>query len=75
MFVHVPNFKSLGQLVAEKSLTKKKVYTQTHTWKKQKLYNPYILLIPGGINNENVILLCGKFFQIKLFALNMLCVT
>ena len=49
----VPNFKILGQVVAEKSLTEKKVYTHTHTHtlthkrKKQKLYTPYILRIPG----------------------------
>ena len=41
------NFKILGQVVAEKSLTKKKVYTHTDTQKKQKLYTPYILRIPG----------------------------
>ena len=43
----VPNFKIPGQVVAEKSLTKKKVYTHTHKRKKQKLYTPYILCIPG----------------------------
>ena len=47
----VPNFKIVGAVVPEKSLTKKKVYIQTHTQtllrKRQKLYNPYILRIPG----------------------------
>ena len=42
----VPNFKILGQVVAEKSLTKK-VYTHKNTRKKEKLYTPYILRIPG----------------------------
>ena len=40
----VPNFKILSTVVPEKSLTEKKV---THTRKKQKLYTPYILRIPG----------------------------
>ena len=48
----VPNFKFLGQVVAEKSLTEKKftdrqTKTQTLLQKRQKLYNPYILRIPG----------------------------
>ena len=44
-------YQILGQVVAEKSLTKKKIYTHTHKHthkrKKQKLYTPYILRIPG----------------------------
>ena len=45
----VPNFKILGQAVPEKSLTKKKLTDrQTSLQKKQKLYTPYILRIPGG---------------------------
>ena len=39
----VPNFKILGQVVAEKSLTKKKDYTQTE--KAKTIYTPYILRI------------------------------
>ena len=42
----VQNFKILGQVVAEKYLTKND-YTHTNTRKKQKLYTPYILRIPG----------------------------
>ena len=47
----VPNFKILGQVVAEKSLTEKKftdrqTNTQTLGQKRQKLYTPYILRIP-----------------------------
>ena len=45
----VPNFKILGQVVPEKSLTEKKVYKHKHTQKKQKLYTPYILRNTGGI--------------------------
>ena len=46
----VPNFKIVGAVIAEKSLTKKKVnntHEQTLLWKRQKLYTPYILRIPG----------------------------
>ena len=56
----VPNFKILGAVVPEKSLTKKKVYTQTHkhihTHTDQNyygkdenyIYTPYILRMPGA---------------------------
>ena len=45
----VPNFKILGTVVPEKSLTQKSLHTNTHTGtrKRQKLYAPYILRIPG----------------------------
>ena len=50
----VPSFKILSAVVLEKSLTKKKMFTHTHTDKqthtiteKTKLYTPYILRIPG----------------------------
>ena len=46
----VPNFKILSQVVSEKSLTEKKFTDkQTSVRKRQKLYTPYILRIPGGI--------------------------
>ena len=55
----VPNFKFLSQVVSEKSLTEK-VYTHTDTQthkltsvrKRQKLYTPYILRIPGVLCNR-----------------------
>ena len=46
----VPNFKILGQVVPEKSLTEKKFTDrglQTMLQKKQKLNTPYILRMPG----------------------------
>ena len=44
----VPNFKILSQVVSEKSLTEKKLTNmQTYKQKKQKLYTPYILCMPG----------------------------
>ena len=48
----VPNFKILSQVVSEKSLTEKKFTDrqtdkQTSVRKRQKLYTPYILRIPG----------------------------
>ena len=45
----VPNFKILGQAVPKKSLTKKsyQIDRQTSLQKRQKLYTPYILRIPG----------------------------
>ena len=36
----VPNFKILGTVVPEKSLTKKKVYTHKHTAEKAKTIYP-----------------------------------
>ena len=52
--IFVPNFKILGSVVPQKSLTKKKfthkpthTHTQTLLLKRQKLYTPYILRIPG----------------------------
>ena len=47
--VFVPNFRILTQVVAEKSLTEKKVYRQTLLQKWQKLYTPYILRIGGNL--------------------------
>ena len=50
----VPNLRILTQVVAEKSLTGKKVYKQTNKQtqlqKRQKLYTPYILRAGGIIN-------------------------
>ena len=46
----VPNFKSLGQVVAEKSLTKKKVYTHTNKQtEKAKTIYPLYTSYTGGI--------------------------
>ena len=47
----VPNFKILGQVVAEKSLTKKKVYTHTHTEKAKTIY-PLYTSYTGGIKTH-----------------------
>ena len=50
----VPNFKILGVVVPEKSLTEKKVNTHTYTnivTEKTKTITPYILHMPGGIKN------------------------
>ena len=43
----VPNFRILSQVVPEKSFTEKSLHTQTYFRKKQKLYTPYILRMPG----------------------------
>ena len=48
----VPNFRILSQLVAEKSLTEKKVYRQTDTQtniatEKAKTIYPHIYFVPG----------------------------
>ena len=46
----VPNFQILGTVVPEKSLTKKKVYTQTHTHtEKAKTIYPLYTSYTGGI--------------------------
>ena len=50
----VPNFKILGQVVPEKSLTEKKVYKHTHTHtqthRKSKNYIPPIYFVYRGYN-------------------------
>ena len=46
----VPNFKILGQVVPEKSLTEKK-FTNTHTEKAKTIY-PLYTSYTGGINIE-----------------------
>ena len=49
----VPNFRILTQVVAEKSLTRKKVYRQTdrqtdkHNYRNGKNYIPPIYFVPG----------------------------
>ena len=45
----VPNFKILGPVVPEKSLTKKKKFTHTHTEKAKTIY-PLYTSYTGGIN-------------------------
>ena len=73
----VPNFKILGSVVAEKSLTKKKVYTHTnkHTHKqlpkRQKLYTPYILCMPGYNKSSHPItcIMCWKLPHLQKYGL------
>ena len=45
----VPNFRALSQVVAQKSLTEKKVYRQTdkRNYRKGKNYIPPIYFVPG----------------------------
>ena len=50
----VPNFKILGQVVAEKSLTKKSLHTNTHTEKAKTIY-PLYTSYTGGIKSKNYI--------------------
>ena len=56
----VPNFKILGQVVAEKSLTKKKVYTHAQTEKAKNIYPLYTSYTGGIISRINNWLLCFK---------------
>ena len=59
----VPNFKILGTVVPEKSLTKKK-FTHTDTRKRQKLYTPYILRNYETVHDD--ISLAGISLKLKV---------
>ena len=62
----VPNFKILGQVVPEKSLTEKK-FTHKHTHGKSKNYIPPIYFVYGGIKMGEI---WGWYIPIKVVILH-----